>query len=97
MEQSDWFWNNKTMASDMNYPTANASVCQQMTWPLTYRDGINLREKTCDIEAYFMCQVACKFLFVICTYFASFLLWLQVDRVEYEKPYDWTNKLVSSD
>ena len=44
MEQGDWFWNNNTIATDMNYPTANASVCQQMTWPLTYRDGINLQE-----------------------------------------------------
>ena len=31
-----------------------------MTWPLTYRDRINLRGKVCGEEAYFMCQKKCK-------------------------------------
>ena len=33
-----------------------------MTWPLTYRDSINLRGKACGAEAYFLCQIKCKIL-----------------------------------
>ena len=43
------------------FPTAHESNCQQMTWPLTYDDGINLHEKTCNEEAYFLCRFKCKF------------------------------------
>ena len=32
-----------------------------MSWPLTYEDGINLRGKRCQDEAYFLCQIECKF------------------------------------
>ena len=43
-----------------NYPTSNSSVCQQMSLPLTYDDGINLLPKHCDDdEAYFACEVQC--------------------------------------
>ena len=62
MGQSDWFWNNRTRINEVTYPTANAYVCQQMTWPLTYKDGINLRGKVCGVDAYFMCQIKCKIL-----------------------------------
>ena len=48
VNQVNWFWNNGTMvANTTNYPASNASVCEQMTWPLTYDDGINLRAKEC--------------------------------------------------
>ena len=62
MGQSGWFWSNGTIITDANYLSSNSSVCQQMTWPLTYRDGINLRGKFCEDEAYFMCQIKCKIL-----------------------------------
>jgi len=58
--QSDWFWNNQTMIEDEAFPTSDTAVCQQITWPLTYRDSINLRPKRCEDEAYFMCQVKCE-------------------------------------
>ena len=61
--QPDWFLNNGTKITfplDIFYPTANASLCQQITWPLIYDDGINLLPKRCDEEAYFMCQILCK-------------------------------------
>ena len=37
--------------------TILASVCEQMTWPLTYDDGINLRAKDCSAEAHYVCRV----------------------------------------
>ena len=61
MGQSDWFWNNETVITNSNYPTADASTCQQMAWPLTYDDGINLRGKDCEAEDYFMCELKCEF------------------------------------
>ena len=39
--QFDWFWKNRTIITDDAFPEANASVCQQTTWPLTYDDGVN--------------------------------------------------------
>ena len=37
--------------------------CVLMSFPLTYDDGINLLPKRCDQdEAYFACNVPCKFL-----------------------------------
>ena len=59
--QSDWFWNNKTIMNNSSYLTADNSVCQQIAWPLTYDDGINMRGKDCDSEGYFMCQIKCEF------------------------------------
>ena len=56
--QSNWFWNNGTMITDTMYPSSNTSVCQQMTWPLTYDDGINLRAKDCGTgKSHYICQV----------------------------------------
>ena len=61
VNQSNWFWDGETMiANDSNYPPPNTSVCEQMTWPLTYDDGINLHPKLCSDEAYYICQVKCK-------------------------------------
>ena len=49
------------MVNDSNYPTSDPSVCQQMSLPLTYDDGINLLPKRCkDDEAYFACEVPRK-------------------------------------
>ena len=49
------------MVDDSRYPSSNQSICQQMTMPLTYDDGINLLPKPCDQdEAYFTCDVSCK-------------------------------------
>ena len=59
--QSGWFWNNGTRIIDQAYPASNLNLCQQMSWPLTYRDGINLRGKSCEDSAYFMCQIKCEF------------------------------------
>ena len=56
--EKKWFWNNRTMVS--NAPS-NHSVCQQMSWPLTYDDGKSLLPKDCDQdEAYFVCVQKCK-------------------------------------
>ena len=61
VNQTNWFWENGTMVVDSNYPTSNSSVCEQMSLPLTYDDGINLLPKRCDDdEAYFACEVPCK-------------------------------------
>ena len=58
VNQSSWFWNNGTMITDPTYPSSNTSVCQQMTWPLTYDDGINLRAKDCETgKSHFVCGV----------------------------------------
>ena len=59
--ESDWFWKNGTMINDTGFPTSDPSVCQQMTWPLTYRDGVNLRPKPCNKHSFFLCQVKCKY------------------------------------
>ena len=56
--QLHWTWNNGTMVADTsNFPPSDTSVCEQMTWPLTYDDGINLRAKDCSKDAYYVCQV----------------------------------------
>ena len=56
--QSHWTWNNGTMVADTsNFPSPDSSVCEQMTWPLTYDDGINLRAKDCSKEAHYVCRV----------------------------------------
>ena len=47
------------MVNDSRYPPSNQSVCQQMSLPLTYDDGINLFPKSCDQdEAYFACDIS---------------------------------------
>ena len=57
------------MVNDSRYPLSPQSVCQQMSLPLTYDDGINLLPKRCDQdEAYFACDIPRKL------YFNDFLL-----------------------
>ena len=59
--QTSWIWENETMVNDPTYPTSNQTVCQQMSLPLTYDDGINLFPKRCNQEkAYFACDLPCK-------------------------------------
>ena len=61
VNQSNWFWENRTMVDDSNYPTSDPSVCQQMSLPLTYDDGINLLPKDCENdEAHYVCEIPCK-------------------------------------
>ena len=49
------------MVDDSNYPTSDSSVCQQMSLPLTYDDGINLLPKDCENdEAHYVCEIPCK-------------------------------------
>ena len=56
--QSHWTWNNGTRVADTSsFPSSNTSACEQMTWPLTYDDGINLRAKKCSKEAHYACRV----------------------------------------
>ena len=44
----------------VDYPPSNRSICQQMSWPLTYDDGKNLLPKHCEQdEAYFACVQQC--------------------------------------
>ena len=62
VSQDQWYWNNNTEVNNTMFPESNSSLCQQMTWPLTYNDGINLRPKQCNKKAYFACQFKCKFL-----------------------------------
>jgi len=59
---TNWFWENGTMVTESNndYPRSDLSICEQMSVPLTYYDGINLLPKLCDQEAYFACEVECK-------------------------------------
>ena len=64
VNQSNWFRDGETMiASDSNYTLSNTSICQQMTWPLTYDDGINLHPKLCSDEAFYICQIKRKSFF----------------------------------
>ena len=59
--QTNWCWESGTIVEDSNYKPSNSSVCQQMSLPLTYDDGINLLPKDCENdEAYFVCEVQCK-------------------------------------
>ena len=63
------------MVNDSNYPTSDSSVCEQMSSPLTYDDGINLLPKRCENdEAYFACEVPCNCVALIfLSYFVFFL------------------------
>ena len=59
--QSSWFWSNeKPVGENKEFSTADVSVCQQMAWPLTYDDEINLHGKDFNSEAYFMCEFKCE-------------------------------------
>ena len=61
VNQTNWFWNNGTMVNDSVFPASNKSICQQVTWPLTYNDGINLYPKKCETGlAHFVCKTLCK-------------------------------------
>ena len=58
MGQYDWFWEDGTRITDPDYSTTNVSVCQQMSWPLTYDDGINLHAKDCETGvSNYICKV----------------------------------------
>jgi len=51
-------WNNGTIIKDPTFQTSDQSDCQQMTWPLTYDDGINLRPKECGSGiAHYICRI----------------------------------------
>ena len=53
------------MVNDPRYTPSNRSVCQQMSLPLTYDDGISLLPKRCDQdESYFACDIPCKLHFI---------------------------------
>ena len=69
VNESGWFWSNRTIIVDQSYPVSDQSICQQISWPLTYDDGINLRGKRCEDEAYFLCQTKCNL-------FMSFILFV---------------------
>ena len=59
--RSDWSWYNGLTISNPDFPPANSSICQDMTWPLSYDDGINLHPKPCESgRSYFVCQRKCK-------------------------------------
>ena len=49
------------MVNNSNFQPSNKTVCQQMTWPFTYTDGINLRPKKCEEKSYFACLLQCKY------------------------------------
>ena len=63
------------VAETNNFPPPDTSVCEQMTWPLTYDDGINLRAKDCSEEAHFVCRVdgnICLLLFSFDDFYQDF-------------------------
>ena len=52
------------MVNDSKFQTTNQTICQQMSIPLTYGNGINLLPKRCDQdEAYFACSISRKLTF----------------------------------
>jgi len=60
ISQTNWYWENGTMVNNANYPTPDPSICQLMSLPITYDDGINLLPKRCDEESYFACEIPRK-------------------------------------
>ena len=63
---TNWLWENKSSVNNSRYPPSNQSVCQQISLPLTYDDGINLLSKRCDQdEAYYACEVPCNALMIL--------------------------------
>ena len=64
--QSDWSWNDGSKISDSTFPTSDPNECQQMTWPLTYDDGVNLRAKHCNSGlARYFCRVNGEFVIFV--------------------------------
>ena len=54
------------MVNDPRYPLSDQSVCQEMSMPLAYDDGINLLPKLCDQgKAYFACEIPSKTSFLL--------------------------------
>ena len=89
VNESNWFWNNGKKINDPDFPPSDPSVCQQMTWPLSYEDGINLRPKRCDQgESYYVCDIKCKK--TINTSVEYILHFVQLDQI---KNYDNVNSL----
>ena len=59
--QSKWMWNSEATIKNSDFPLADSSICQDMSWPLTYDDGINLRPQPCgNGRSYYVCQHKCK-------------------------------------
>ena len=59
---SDWSWHNGSRINTSDFLQSNSSVCHEMTWPLTYDDGINLNPKQCETgRSYYICQYKCKY------------------------------------
>ena len=58
MGESHWFWNNGTRINDLTFQEfSNTSACEDMTWPLTYDDGVNLRARKCGSgKSNFVCR-----------------------------------------
>ena len=49
------------MINNAIFSTSKESVCQEMTWPLTYDDGINLRPKNCESGiSHYVYEIKCK-------------------------------------
>ena len=61
IDENVWKSSDGSKIENKKYPPGDKSICQQMTWPLTYNDGVNLRSMKCNQEAYFICQTKCKF------------------------------------
>ena len=61
IDENVWKNSDGSKIENLKYPPGDKSICQQMTWPLTYNDGVNLRSMKCNQEAYFICQTKCKF------------------------------------
>ena len=61
IDENVWKNSDGSKIENKKYPPGDKSICQQMTWPLTYNDGVNLRSMKCNQEAYFICQTKCKF------------------------------------
>ena len=46
---------------EANHSPTAAGACRQMSVPLTYDDGVNLRRRNCENDkAYFMCEAKRK-------------------------------------
>ena len=64
------------VSSDQNvllHPSIGFSmegVCEQMSVPLSYDDGINLRPRKCsNVEAYVACAIRCEYVHFIDAFF----------------------------
>ena len=61
INENVWKNSDGSKIENKKYPPGDELICQQMTWPLTYNDGVNLRSMKCNQKAYFICQTKCKF------------------------------------